>query len=136
MGTTRRKLWRDLIIKIRADEGREVPELRDFFGLSREEQLQIMGRKWLEEAIEGMHEIMQDPGANPEARDNLIEEMADFMEIAEFVMFYFSISKEEVLEAKEKKRATYGGFHGGIVADSPPSDKPGSEAYEFEFKRA
>jgi len=136
MGTTiRRKLIRDRIPEIRVADGREAPETMDFNTMPLQDQLEIVSRKLLEEALEAFHEINNDPVNNADARRELVEEFADIVEIGGFIMALLDIDPQEVEAVRQDKFEKYGGFTKGLVYNADPSDKPGSEAYDFEITR-
>lgn len=93
------KLWRDGMVTTREQEG----SIFHFKNLTDAEYQQELGKKLIEEA--------EEVAAAP-SRENLVEELADVLEVIDALCAAHGLSKEEVLAAQTAKRNKRGGFWG------------------------
>ena len=93
------KLWRDKAIEFLEKHGSKV----HWNILNDEEFAQELKNKFLEEA----HEV-----SNAKNKKELMEELADILEVMDALCSVHSFSLEEIVCIKEKKCQERGGFHG------------------------
>lgn len=93
------KLWRDGMVTSREKEG----SVFHFKTLTDAEYQEELGKKLIEEAEEV---------AAASSRENLIEEIADVLEVIDALYKAHGINNSEVLWAQIKKRQERGGFEG------------------------
>ena len=99
------KLVRDYIPSVIADSGSKVT----FHAVKDNEGFQDLLRdKLVEEATEF---------ANAKTEENIIEELADVMEVVEAIMAIFGIHPGDIEQKKRDKILAKGGFHKGYILD-------------------
>ena len=91
------KLVRDLIPEIIRQAGRQC----DTVILSESEYRQALRDKLLEEAQEA---------ANTKNQEDLIEELADLLDVIDALIETYKIPQESILLTRDQKRAEKGGF--------------------------
>lgn len=79
--------------------------------LSREETLEELKNKLLEEAQEVFEAYGKD-------REHLKEEIADVIEVIDAILYHNSITLDEVLTIRDKKKEKRGGFETGLYLES------------------
>lgn len=86
----------------------------DWHTLNTQEHIQALKNKIIEEA----HEVAQ-----AVSRQELIEELADLQEVMDALLAMHSISKENLSQVQEAKRAMRGGFTKGVYSSSIGMDE-------------
>lgn len=79
--------------------------------LNRQETLEELKNKLLEEA----QEVFEAYGKDPE---HLKEEIADLIEVIDAILYHNDIKLEEVLTIRDAKKARKGGFETGLYLES------------------
>lgn len=91
------KLWRDKLIKIREEKGAIIHSIP----LSHVEFNEELGMKLLEEA----NEVYA-----AETPEEMMDEIADVLEVLDCILQFHGISKEETVALQEKKRLEGGSY--------------------------